>query len=77
MQLNLTHNGKIYLDVLNNFQVILLSLQLLLDLFISINNDCQHHIDQDPTDGHSEQEEHQRGNTIRLLSILCVFLDEF
>ena len=56
-----------YLDVLNNFQIILLSLQLLLDLFITINDDCQHHVDKDPAHGDSEQKEHEGRNAISFL----------
>ena len=56
-----------YLDVLNNFQLILLSVQLLLDIFITINNDCQHHVDQDPAHRDREQKEHEGCNAISFL----------
>ena len=59
---NLSH-----LYVLDNFQLILPSLQLLLDIFIAVNDDGEEDIDQHPAHRDSKEEEHHGGDSVRLL----------
>ena len=64
------------LDVLDHFEVILLALQLLLDLLVSVDYDGEEHVDQDPANRHSEEEEHHSGNRVRFLKVFVTLVPE-
>ena len=64
------------LDVLNHFEVILLALQLLLDLLVSVDDDGEEHVDQDPAHGHREEEEHHSGNRVCFLKVFVTLVPE-
>ena len=61
------------LYILNNFQFIFPSLQLLLDILVAVNDDGEEDIDQHPAHRDSKEEEHHGGDSVGFLELQSDF----